>query len=70
MRDNLPEADYLDRPSNNTVYNSGQAMNLVDSPSFPSGHATQGYAGTVVFAVLVPERYSEMIARAAEYENE
>ena len=45
-------------------------MNLVDIPSFPSGHATQGCAGPVVFAVLVPERYSEMIARAAEYENE
>jgi hypothetical protein len=62
--------DYLARPSNNTVYNSGPSMNLVDSPSFPSGHTTYGYTGAILLAVLVPERYSEMIARGAEYGND
>jgi hypothetical protein len=45
-------------------------MNLVDSPSFPSGHTTYGYTGSLVLAVLVPERYPQMIARAAEYGND
>jgi membrane-associated phospholipid phosphatase len=31
-------------------------MNLVDSPSYPSGHTTYGYTGSVVLAALVPER--------------
>ena len=62
--------DYFDRPSDNTVYNSGPSMNLVDSPSFPSGHTTYGYTGAVLLAVLVPKRYSQMIARGAEYGND
>jgi hypothetical protein len=42
-------------------------MNLVDSPSFPSGHTTYGYTGALLLALLTPERYREMIARGAEY---
>jgi hypothetical protein len=45
-------------------------MNLVQSPSFPSGHTTYGYTGAVLLAVLVPERYSQMMARGAEYGND
>jgi hypothetical protein len=62
--------DYFDQPSSNTAYNSGPSMNLVDSPSFPSGHTTYGYTGSVLLAVLVPERYSQLVARAAEYGND
>ena len=59
--------DYFNVPSDNVVYNRGPAMNLVDSPSFPSGHTTYGYTGALLLALLTPERYREMIARGAEY---
>ena len=59
--------DYLNTPADNMVYNRGPIMNLIDSPSFPSGHTTYGYAGSLVLAVLVPQRYQQMIVRASEY---
>jgi membrane-associated phospholipid phosphatase len=62
--------DYFNQPSGNLVYNQGPLMNLTDSPSYPSGHTTYGYTGAVLLAVLIPERYSEMIARGAEYGND
>jgi hypothetical protein len=63
-------ADYLNRPADNRVYNRGPLMNLVNSPSYPSGHTTYGYVGAVLLAVLVPERYQQMITRGAEYGND
>jgi hypothetical protein len=62
--------DYFNAPSGNFVYNRGPIMNLVDSPSFPSGHTTFGYMGSLVLAILVPDRYQQMIVRAAEYGND
>jgi hypothetical protein len=61
--------DYLNHPADNRVYNRGPLMNLVDSPSYPSGHATYGFTGALVLAVLVPARYQQMITRGAEYGN-
>ena len=61
--------DYFFVPAGNDVYNRGPTMNLIDSPSYPSGHTTYGYMGSLVLAVLVPERYQEMVARGAEYGN-
>jgi hypothetical protein len=62
--------DYFNAPAGNEVYNRGPIMNLVDSPSFPSGHTTYGYMGSLMLALLVPDRYQEMVARAAEYGND
>ena len=62
--------DYFNVPSDNMVYNQGPIMNLIDSPSFPSGHTTYGYMGSLVLAVLLPDRYQQMIARGAEYGND
>jgi hypothetical protein len=62
--------DYFNTPASNTVYNRGPVMNLINSPSFPSGHTTYGYTGSLILAILVPERYQEMMARAAEYGND
>ena len=62
--------DYFGTPADNTVYNRGPISNLIDSPSFPSGHTTYGYMGSLVLAVLVPQRYQQMIARGAEYGND
>lgn len=61
--------DYFNVPSGNDVYNRGPVMDLSDSPSFPSGHTTYGYTGSLILAILVPERYQEMIVRGAEYGN-
>ncbi len=63
-------SDYFNVPAGNDVYNRGPIMNLIASPSFPSGHTTYGYMGSLLLAVLVPERYQEMVARGAEYGND
>ena len=62
--------DYFNVPTDNTVYNRGPIMDLTNSPSYPSGHTTYGYMGSLVLAVLVPERYQQMITRGAEYGND
>jgi PAP2 superfamily len=62
--------DYFNSPADNFVYNRGPIMNLINSPSFPSGHSTYGYTGALLLAVLVPERYPQMVARGAEYGND
>ena len=62
--------DYFNVPASNDVYNRGPIMNLINSPSFPSGHTTYGYMGAILLAVLAPDRYPEMIARGAEYGND
>jgi hypothetical protein len=62
--------DYFNTPADNFVYNRGPIMNLINSPSYPSGHTTYGYMGSVLLAILVPERYQQMIARGAEYGND
>ena len=62
--------DYFNVPADNEVYNRGPIMNLINSPSFPSGHTTYGYMGSLLLAVLVPERYREMVIRGAEYGND
>ena len=59
--------DCFDVPADYAVYNRGPIMNLVDSPSYPSGHTTYGYMGALVLAEMVPERFPELMARAAEY---
>ena len=62
--------DYFNVPAGNDVYNRGPIMNLINSPSFPSGHTTYGYMGALLIAVMVPDRYQEMVVRAAEYGND
>jgi membrane-associated phospholipid phosphatase len=62
--------DYFGAPANNAVYNRGPVMNLIDSPSFPSGHTTYGYMGCILLAVLVPDRYPQLMVRASEYGND
>jgi len=62
--------DYFNVQAGNAVYNRGPIQNLIDSPSYPSGHTTYGYTGAILLAVLVPERYREMVVRGAEYGND
>jgi hypothetical protein len=62
--------DYFNSPADNYVYNRGPMMDLTNSPSYPSGHTTYGYTGALLLALLVPERYEQMITRGAEYGND
>ena len=59
--------DYANLQSTSTSYQRGPAMDLTQSPSYPSGHTTYGYTGALLLGILVPERYPEMIVRGAEY---
>ncbi len=59
--------DFFAVQSSNIAYLRGPAQNLVDSPSYPSGHTTYGYTEALVLALLVPQRYEQMITRGAEY---
>jgi hypothetical protein len=61
--------DFFGIQSSNLDYLQGRAQDLQNSPSFPSGHTTYGYAESVILALLVPQRYLEMLTRAAEYGN-
>jgi hypothetical protein len=54
----------------NTAYLRGPMQDLTANPSYPSGHATYGYMESLLLALLVPERYQQMVTRAAEYGND
>lgn len=62
--------DFFGAPSDSSSWLRGPEQNLVDSPSYPSGHTTYGYTESLVLGLLVPDRYPEMMARAAEYGND
>jgi hypothetical protein len=61
--------DYFGAKLSNDAYLEGPAQDIRDSPAFPSGHTTYGYTESVLLAILVPERYTQMITRGAEYGN-
>jgi hypothetical protein len=61
--------DYFGRPSHSLDWLRGPNQDLVESPAYPSGHTTYGYTESMLLAILVPERYQQMVARAAEYGN-
>jgi autotransporter-associated beta strand protein len=67
--------DYNGAASNNQYYLTGSpsaslyGQNLTNSPAFPSGHTTYGYTESLLLALLVPERFQQMIVRGAEYGN-
>ncbi len=62
--------DFFGIPSGNIAYLRGPVQDLTDSPSYPSGHTNYGYTEALLLAVLVPQRYSQMITRGAEYGND
>lgn len=42
---------------------------LDESPAFPSGHTTYGITSSLLLAILIPERYQELVTRGLEYGN-
>jgi autotransporter-associated beta strand protein len=70
-------ADYFGKASSNQYYLTGSptpatlyGQNLNSSPAFPSGHTTYGYTESLLLAMLVPQRFQQMITRGAEYGND
>jgi membrane-associated phospholipid phosphatase len=63
------DPDFFNAASGNADYLYGPAQNLEKSPAFPSGHTTYGYTESMLLAILVPQRYTQMVARGAEYGN-
>ncbi len=61
--------DYFAKQKTNLDYLCGPIQDLRASPSFPSGHTTYGYTESLLLALVVPERYAQMVVRAAEYGN-
>jgi len=49
--------------------NGNVGTGLFADAADPSGHATFGYATSLLFAMLVPERYSQFMARVSEFGN-
>jgi hypothetical protein len=62
--------DASGKPVDNAMYNDGPLMDLTNSPSYPSGHTTYGYTGSLLLALMVPQRYQQMVARGAEFGND
>jgi len=62
--------DFGGVPSANALYLDGPAADLRSNPSFPSGHTMYGYTESVFLGILQPQRYPQMVTRAAEYGND
>jgi hypothetical protein len=50
--------------------NTDNLQHLAANPAYPSGHTVYGYMESLLLALLVPERYHQMVTRAAEYGND
>jgi len=63
--------DYFGSPQSNTnIINGGgtaTSFGLRANASFPSGHTTFGFTSSLLMAMLVPERYQEVMTRGSEY---
>jgi subtilase-type serine protease len=49
--------------------NGNVGTGLFANAAAPSGHTTFGYTTSILFGMLVPERYSQFMTRASEYGN-
>jgi len=61
--------DYFGAQVDNDDFLTGPLQDLTDSPAYPSGHTTYGDTESLLFAIMVPERFSQMVTRGAEYGN-
>ncbi len=63
------DPDYFGVASSNDAYLDGPTQDLTSSPAWPSGHTTYGYTESLLLAFMVPQRYTQMVTRGAEYGN-
>jgi len=61
--------DFFGVPSTNYDFLVGPKQSLLRSPAFPSGHTTYGYTESLLLGLMVPQRFTQMIVRGAEYGN-
>src|SRR5690242_5046019 len=40
---------------------------LADQPSFPSGHTTEGYTDALLYAIMAPEYYQELLQAGVDF---
>jgi hypothetical protein len=66
---NYTDPDYFGVASGNDAYLNGPTQDLTGSPAWPSGHTTYGYTESLLLAFMVPQRYTQMVTRGAEYGN-
>jgi hypothetical protein len=62
--------DFWGVPSSNDAWLLGPVEDLRTNPSFPSGHTTYGYTQSLLLGIFFPQRYPQMVTRAAEYGND
>ncbi len=54
-------------PNSYNIFDPTALTGLATNPSFPSGHTQYAYTDSYLLAMLVPQQYRNMLARAAEY---
>jgi hypothetical protein len=61
--------DFFGVASGNDAYLVGPTQDVSKNPAFPSGHTTYGNTESLLLAIMVPARYTQMVTRGAEYGN-
>jgi subtilase-type serine protease len=56
-------------PGRFTIFDPTALNGIATNPSFPSGHTTYAFTDGILLAMLVPQQYQSMLARAADYAN-
>jgi subtilase-type serine protease len=56
-------------PARFNAFDPTALSGIATNPSFPSGHTTYAYTDGILLAMLVPQQYQSMLARAADYAN-
>ena len=56
-------------PAGINQFDSTSISGLTTNPSFPSGHTNYAYTDSLLIAMLVPQDYQSMLARASAYGN-
>jgi len=54
-------------PARFNIYDPTALSGIATNPSFPSGHTTYAFTDGILLAMLVPQQYQSMLARAADY---
>ncbi|MGY2052674.1 phosphatase PAP2 family protein, partial [Methylobacterium sp. JK268] len=54
-------------PNSYNIFDPTALNGIATNPSFPSGHTQYAFTDGILLAMLVPQEYRNMLARAAEY---
>ncbi|WP_309382114.1 phosphatase PAP2 family protein [Cerasicoccus frondis] len=65
----IPVSGGTPPPVGSDISNVGEETNLADSASFASGHTNFAFSSGLLFAIMVPEKFQDMMLRASEFGN-